>query len=174
MSEYQLPNISIFESDDGWQTIFERSYNSGTDSDEENLMSSEEGRLLITHLIDHNDFLLTQSEQKRNDFLYTVVAANKLAANQRADLDIRFHKNEKMMCVRIFSPVFMLLCHDIIWLHHSCFAANYIEIEALDDEENKTRISIGVSFTDNIASMSDFLRKLGTSINNREPSNDLP
>ncbi len=73
------------------------------------------------------------------------------------------------MCVRVFSPVFMLFSPDILWLNNSSVFATYMEIEAMDDEQKRTRISAALSFADHATSLIEHVRKGSTKNEEEQP-----
>ncbi len=154
----KIPNTKIFGSDKGWETLLERSYNFDLFScKDDERAAEEEGKRLIKEMLDTNTFLLSQTEERRDDFYVLAQACNKFSASQNGEFDVRLHSKEKMICVRVYSPVFMLVQRDISLLHNMALAATYIEIEAIDDAQMRTRITFGLSFSKQSKNLMDGL-----------------
>lgn len=146
MITYELPDIKIFESNEGWETLFERSYKFDLFSDiYDEKRYEKEGEDLIRTFVDTNEVLLSVEEYDRQSFCKAALAANKITASQNADMEIRYHAKAKTFCIRITSQMFMLLAKDLGWLSHLCVRGSYMEIESLGDEEKKSVITVGVS-----------------------------
>ncbi len=142
-------DIRIFGSDDGWETVFEKSYNYNLfKNTKEREACAEKTDSEIRAFVANNKFLLSQDEEDRDFFMFIALRANSLACHQLADLDIRFHEKQKVLCVRIFSPVFMLIDEDIVHLRIISRFSSYMEIEAIDDEEKRSCLTAAVFFAD--------------------------
>lgn len=155
----KIPNTKIFGSDKGWETLLERSYNFDLFScKDDERAAEEEGKELIEEMLNTNTFLLSQTEERRDDFYILAQACNKLAARQNGEFDVRLHSKENMMCVRIYSPVFMLVQRDISLLHNMALSATYMEIEAINDAQMRSRITLGLSFSNQSKNLMDDLQ----------------